>query len=116
MIEALARTGNELAPGVAQSHHGVSRDRGADKGERDFEVLSHVFDVRALELRRGEQQLVIVAAGEQTVVGERPVRAVGDRLRPREAVPEELRADAGRFQDMAEIGRASCRERVYGPV
>jgi len=104
VIETLARTGNELAPRVAQTRDGISRYCGADKGERNFEVLAHRLDLRALERRRGEQQLVIVAAGEQAIVGERFVRAAGDRPRPRKAVPEELRADAGRFQDMTEIG------------
>src|SRR5712692_7654290 len=110
MIEALAWAGYDLAPDVAQRRRRPARNSGADARERDSQVLSDRLDLGALRGRRREHELVVVAAGEQAIGGERRVRAFGDRLRSRQALPSELGADTGGFQDMAEIGEQAVRD------
>src|SRR5712692_5226955 len=109
MIEALAWAGYDLAPDVAQRRRRPARNSGADARERDSQVLSDRLDLGALRGRRREHKLVVVAAGEQAIGGEGRVRAV-DRLRARQRRPDELGADTGGFQDMAEIGKQTVRD------
>ena len=115
MIEALARSGNELALSVAQRCHRLAPDCDADAREGNSQILSHCFDLAALGRRRGKRELVIVAAGEQTLRCERLVRAGGDRLCARQALPTELGADAGGLENVAEVAEQAVGD-VDGSV
>ena len=79
----------------------------ADAGEREVEPARERFDLGAPFGRRGEQQLVVVAAGERRVARAGQVAGGG---RERQRVGMQLGADPGDLEDVAEVGDQAVRD------
>ncbi len=94
-----ARTSSAEAPPEEISSHslGLEEDRALEPGQVRLHLVDHRHEVRALDLRRGEQQ---AAAG----LAERILELVGSVSR--------IDVD----QDHAELGRGVLNERPFGAV
>src|SRR5574341_1014922 len=108
VIEAAAMR-NRLALGIQYADpRRACLDR-ADARERELELGRERFDLAALRERRGEGELVVVAAGEHAALLELFVFQLPENARPRYPLVLHLGRDARALADMPEIARQPIR-------
>src|SRR5215813_6453919 len=104
VIEPARGARKRLARRAEQRDLRRSADHASDPSHRDRGRLPGGLDLGAPRCGRGEDELVVVAAGEEAFTGERTVRAGTQRCRPRQRCEVHLGTDPRLLEDVTEIG------------